>query len=60
MQRTERTEDFARADLPPVERIAGDVGSGLLLLCDHASNAIPPDYGELGLRAEALAAPYRL
>jgi predicted N-formylglutamate amidohydrolase len=56
MQRTERTEDFgAGEDSPPVERIVGDVGSGLLLLCDHASNAIPRVYGDLGLRAEALA-----
>ena len=55
MQRTARNEDFEPSDaLPPVERIAGDVGSGLLLLCDHASNAIPPAYGALGLRAEAL------
>jgi predicted N-formylglutamate amidohydrolase len=33
----------------PVERIAGDPARGLLILCDHASNAIPPDYGSLGL-----------
>ena len=33
----------------PVEVIAGDPASGIVLLCDHASNAIPPDYGTLGL-----------
>jgi predicted N-formylglutamate amidohydrolase len=56
MQRTEMVEDFGLVeDVPPVERIAGDVGSGLLLLCDHASNAIPPRYGNLGLREEALS-----
>ena len=32
-----------------VEAIAGDFGRGLLLLCDHASNAIPPEYENLGL-----------
>src|SRR3982751_3210605 len=32
-----------------VERIDGDLGRGLLLLCDHASNAMPPEYGNLGL-----------
>ena len=33
----------------PVERIAGREDSRLLLLCDHASNALPPEYGKLGL-----------
>jgi predicted N-formylglutamate amidohydrolase len=33
----------------PVERIEGDFARGLLLLCDHASNATPPEYGNLGL-----------
>ena len=33
----------------PVRRIAGRVDGGVLLLCDHASNALPPAYGRLGL-----------
>src|SRR4051794_17525685 len=33
----------------PVEIIEGALESGLLLLCDHASNAVPPDLGDLGL-----------
>ena len=33
----------------PFRRIEGDVDSGLLLLCDHASNALPEAYGSLGL-----------
>ncbi len=32
-----------------VEIIEGDVASGLLLLCDHASNAIPAELNGLGL-----------
>src|SRR4051812_11497358 len=40
-------------DLPskphPVEIIDGAVESGALILCDHASNAVPPDLGDLGL-----------
>jgi predicted N-formylglutamate amidohydrolase len=36
----------------PVERIEGPVDSGILILCDHASNAVPPDLGDLGLPAE--------
>src|SRR3954471_19955899 len=35
----------------PVEIIDGDVASGALILCDHASNAVPPDLGDLGLPA---------
>ena len=33
----------------PVERIDGRFDGGLLLLCDHASNALPAAYGRLGL-----------
>ncbi|MCX8253015.1 N-formylglutamate amidohydrolase [Beijerinckiaceae bacterium RH AL1] len=36
-------------DFPPVEAIDGDEGGGLLFICDHASNALPPRYGTLGL-----------
>ncbi|MCB5177274.1 MULTISPECIES: N-formylglutamate amidohydrolase [Microvirga] len=35
----------------PVETIDGAVDSGVLILCDHASNAVPPDLGDLGLPA---------
>lgn len=37
------------AELHPVEIIPGATGSGALILCDHASNAVPPDLGDLGL-----------
>ncbi len=40
----------------PVERIAGGADAGLLLLCDHASNALPAHYGRLGLAAADLEA----
>ncbi len=33
----------------PLRRIPGRLDGGLLLLCDHASNALPPAYGRLGL-----------
>ncbi len=36
-------------DARAVERVPGREGIGLLLLCDHASNALPPEYGGLGL-----------
>lgn len=39
-------------DASAVVMLDGRLDSGLLLLCDHASNALPPSYGRLGL-AEA-------
>lgn len=35
----------------PIEEIAGRDDAGVLFLCDHASNALPPEYGTLGLPA---------
>ena len=34
---------------PSFYRLDGNRRSGLLLLCDHARNALPPEYGSLGL-----------
>lgn len=34
--------------------IEGDVGLGLLILCDHAQNSIPEEYHDLGLKHEDL------
>ena len=36
------------------EAIPGALDSGALIICDHASNAIPQGYGTLGLPREAL------
>jgi predicted N-formylglutamate amidohydrolase len=36
------------------EAIHGGLDTGVLIICDHASNAIPPDYGTLGLATKAL------
>jgi predicted N-formylglutamate amidohydrolase len=33
----------------PVEHVPGSPASGVLILCDHASNAVPADLGDLGL-----------
>jgi predicted N-formylglutamate amidohydrolase len=38
----------------PYRSIEGDAGTGLLILCDHAENAIPEAYDRLGLRPEDL------
>jgi predicted N-formylglutamate amidohydrolase len=32
-----------------VERIEGSLEAGVCVLCDHAANALPPEYGDLGL-----------
>jgi predicted N-formylglutamate amidohydrolase len=39
---------------PAFKAIPGGLDSGALIICDHASNAIPPDYGTLGLAPKAL------
>ncbi len=38
----------------PYRSIDGDAETGLLILCDHAENALPEAYGLLGLRPEDL------
>lgn len=38
-------------EFAPAKAVSGDLSCGLLLLCDHASNAVPPAYGDLGLPA---------
>src|SRR3954447_16764436 len=43
-----RLPDLA-SEPQPVDIIDGAVESGALILCDHASNAVPPDLGDLGL-----------
>ena len=37
------------------EVLPGRADAGLLLLCDHAGNAFPPEYGTLGLPASQLS-----
>tara|TARA_R110000868_G_scaffold99983_9_gene274902 strand:- start:6835 stop:7710 length:876 start_codon:yes stop_codon:yes gene_type:complete len=51
--------NVANPDLPEGERVAYDIvegnwNGGILLLCDHARNAIPPHYDNLGLPASEL------
>jgi predicted N-formylglutamate amidohydrolase len=42
-------------DFQPIERIAGPLDAGVVILCDHASNALPPGYDGLGLSSETFA-----
>ncbi|MDF2996086.1 MAG: N-formylglutamate amidohydrolase [Xanthobacteraceae bacterium] len=47
-------DDRAGDGFEPIEIIPAVASTGLLLLCDHASNALPPEYGTLGLPASEL------
>jgi predicted N-formylglutamate amidohydrolase len=38
----------------PYRLIEGDASTGLLILCDHAENALPEAYGTLGLKPQDL------
>ncbi len=55
MDRTQRiAPEPDAAAFSPVETVAGPLDAGVLLICDHASNALPPGYGTLGLEPAAL------
>ncbi len=45
------TEIPSQTDHPAFEIIGGAPTSGVLIVCDHASNAVPPHYDNLGLDA---------
>ena len=51
----DRDAGSAEGAFAPVESIAGRLDAGVLLLCDHASNALPAAYGTLGLTPEDLS-----
>jgi predicted N-formylglutamate amidohydrolase len=44
----------AETAYPAFEAIPGALDAGALIVCDHASNIVPPGYGALGLPREAL------
>lgn len=46
---------IAREEAEAYEIIAGKADSGLLVLCDHATPNIPPEYADLGLCATQLS-----
>lgn len=49
----QKSEAVHTPDRPfrPVERISGDLTTGLIFLCDHARRDLPAEYGDLGLPA---------
>jgi predicted N-formylglutamate amidohydrolase len=44
----------AQAAFSPVERIDGRLDAGVIVICDHAANTLPPGYGLLGMPRESL------
>ncbi len=61
MDRTQRLSPESDATrFVPVETVAGPLDAGVLLVCDHASNALPPEYGALGLPAGGARPSHRL
>src|SRR5947209_6002543 len=55
MDRTARIDlELMEPAFFPIETVAGPLDAGVLLVRDHASNAIPPGYCALGLGREAL------
>lgn len=55
MQAGARIERRDEAAFAAVETIEGPLDAPALIVCDHASNAFPPEYGDLGLPAGARA-----
>jgi predicted N-formylglutamate amidohydrolase len=49
MQAMSREGEASPSDLLPFELINPEGDSGFLIVCDHASNALPEGYGTLGL-----------
>jgi predicted N-formylglutamate amidohydrolase len=49
-----RETEEVDGDFAPFEQIPGALDRGVLVVCDHAANALPPHYGDLGLPREAL------
>lgn len=42
-------------ETPSFVRLAGNDGGGLVIVCDHAGNRVPPEFGGLGLPAAEFA-----
>jgi len=44
----------AQVAFSPVEALDGRLDAGVIIVCDHAANDLPPGYGSLGLSRETL------
>src|SRR5690606_11933485 len=52
MQSVSREGAYPSASFQPFELVNADGSPRFLIVCDHASNALPEEYGALGLDAE--------
>lgn len=49
MKQADRAPGLETKEFPSYTRIDGTHSGGLIVICDHASNALPQEYGTLGL-----------
>ncbi len=49
MKQADRAPGSQTKEFSPFTHIEGEDASGWLIVCDHASNALPEEYGTLGL-----------
>lgn len=54
MKQADRSTALDSAASPPYTEIEGNPAAGWLIVCDHASNSLPPEYGTLGLPQQQL------
>lgn len=54
MKQADRATGLGTAAFPPYTYIEGEPACGWLIVCDHASNALPSEYGTLGLPPQQL------
>lgn len=54
MKQADRATGLGTAAFPPYTYIDGEPACGWLIVCDHASNALPSEYGTLGLPPQQL------
>ena len=44
----------SQGEFAPVEQVDGALDAGVVVICDHASNRLPVEYGDLGLNRQSL------
>jgi predicted N-formylglutamate amidohydrolase len=54
LETVEQSQSGVRREAASFELLAGDLTKGCLIVCDHASNWLPPAYGSLGLGPDQL------
>ena len=55
LETVEQSQTDTRGEAASFELLAGDPTRGCVIVCDHASNWLPPAYGSLGLELDELS-----